>query len=59
MLGVTRNPRLGLADAMLQEIATDLGRGTYFGPTTVRVFFGEEGKEGREVADSFHIPALT
>ena len=53
MLGVTRNPRLGPADAMLQEIAANLGRGASFGPTTVGVFFGEEGNEGREVADPY------
>jgi cholesterol oxidase len=53
MLGVTCNPRLGPADAVLQEIAADLGRGTSFGPTTVGVFFGEQGNEGCEVADPY------
>jgi cholesterol oxidase len=53
MLGATRNPRLGPADAVLQEIAADLGRGASFGPTTVGVFFGAPGNEGREVADPY------
>jgi len=53
MLGATRNPRLGPADAVLHEIAADLGRGASFGPTTVGVFFGEPGNEGREVADPY------
>jgi len=53
MLGVTSNPRLGPADAVLQKIAADLGRGTSFSPTAVGVFFGEQGNEGREVADPY------
>ena len=53
MLGVARNPRLGPADAALQQVAADLGRGASFGPTTVGVFFGEPGKEGREVTDPY------
>jgi cholesterol oxidase len=53
MLGATNNPRLGPADAVLQKIAADLGRGASFGPTTVGVFFGEQGNEGREVADPY------
>ncbi|MDE3088556.1 MAG: GMC family oxidoreductase [Chloroflexota bacterium] len=44
MLGVTTNPRLWAADAMLKEIAQELGRGDTFRPTEVGVFFGESGK---------------
>lgn len=45
MLGVARNPRLGKADEVLQEIADELGQGDSFRPTEVGVFFGEEGVE--------------
>lgn len=44
MLGVTTNPRLWQADAVLKEIADELGRGDTFRPTQVGVFFGEAGK---------------
>ena len=53
MLGATNNPRLGPADAVLQKIAANLGTGGSFGPATVGVFFGEQGNEGREVADPY------
>ena len=53
MLGATANPRLGLADGVLQEVAADVGRGDSFVPATVGVFFGEAGDEGREVADPY------
>ena len=44
MLGVATNPRLGPADAVLQEIAATLGTASSFQPTTVGAFFGEPGK---------------
>ncbi len=44
MLGVATNPRLGPADAVLKEIAKELGRSDSFRPTQVGVFFGEEGQ---------------
>ena len=53
MLGVTSNPRLGPADAMLQKIAAELGRGTSFGPTTVGVFLVKREMREREVADPY------
>jgi cholesterol oxidase len=66
MLGVTTNPKLWQADAVLQEIAVELGRGDTFRPTQVGVFFGEEGKtvpdpyfggEGPERAGCQHVGA--
>ena len=45
MLGVTRNPRLWPADAVLQEIATVFRTQDTFRPTDVGTFFGEPGKE--------------
>jgi cholesterol oxidase len=51
MLGVARNPRLGPADAVLQEIAASLGAAHTFQPTSVGIYFGEPGKEGLEVPD--------
>ena len=53
MLGVARNPRLGPADAVLREIATELGTAGTFQPTTVGAFFGEPGAEGVEVPDPY------
>jgi cholesterol oxidase len=44
MLGVDRNPRLTPADRIFQDIATELGREHTFEPTSVGIFFGEEGK---------------
>ena len=44
MLGVTTNPRLWPADAALKQVAAEMGCGDTFQPTTVGVFFGEEGK---------------
>jgi cholesterol oxidase len=45
MLGVTRNPRLGPADALLAKLAHERGMGHTFEPTTVGTFFGEPGVE--------------
>ena len=44
MLGVTMNPRLWVADRLLHEIATELGREETFKPTPVAIFFGKEGE---------------
>ena len=44
MLGVTMNPRLWVADHLLHEIATELGREETFKPTPVAIFFGKEGE---------------
>ena len=53
MLGVAVNPRLGPADLVLKEIATELGTAHTFQPTTVGAFFGRAGKEGEEVPDPY------
>jgi cholesterol oxidase len=53
MLGVTPNPRLWPADAVLEAIAGELGQAHTFQPTSVGVFFGEPGQEGREVPDPY------
>ena len=44
MLGVAANPRLGPADAVLKEIAEQLGRGASFQPAPVGAFFGTPGQ---------------
>lgn len=44
MLGVSPNPKMWPADHLFQEIAIDLGREHTFEPTTVGIFFGEEGR---------------
>jgi len=49
MLGVTPNPRMTPADAVLREIARGLGREDSFRPTPVGTFFGAAGAEGIEV----------
>jgi cholesterol oxidase len=45
MLGVTVNPRQWPADAVLKDIAAELGQGHTFQPTPVGTFFGEPGVE--------------
>lgn len=50
MLGVTRNPRLGPADHILRDIATELGQEETFSPTPVAIYFGQPG---RTVPDPF------
>jgi cholesterol oxidase len=45
MLGVTRNPFLGKADEVVQEIVAECGMGDTFRATDVGVFFGNEGEE--------------
>ncbi len=44
MLGVAVNPKLWPADHVLYDIATELGVEKTFKPTSVGIFFGEEGK---------------
>ncbi len=53
MLGVTPNPRLWPADAVLKDIAKELGQEQTFQPTPVGTFFGEPGKEGEEAPDPY------
>lgn len=53
MLGVTTNPKLWPADAVLEEIAGELGQEDTFSPTTVGIFFGDPGKDGQEVPDPY------
>lgn len=43
MLGVSQNPKLTPADEIFREIAADLGREQTFEPTSVGIFFGDEG----------------
>jgi len=45
MLGVARNPHLGAADRIIQEIAGERGTSATFRATDVGIFFGTEGKE--------------
>ena len=45
MLGVTQNPRLGVADQILKEIAQERGTMDTFRPTEVGVYFGPEGED--------------
>jgi len=53
MLGVTDNPSMWPADNMLKEIAGELGQESTFRPTSVGVFFNEQGMEGLEVPDPY------
>ncbi len=53
MLGAVPNPTLWPADHVLHEIARDLGREASFRPTTVGVFFGKPGEEGKSVPDPY------
>jgi cholesterol oxidase len=53
MLGVQRNPRLWKADALLKEIAGELGQEETFHPTDVGIFFGKRQAEGEVVPDPF------
>ena len=53
MLGVSTNPRQWESDAVLKEIASELGTEHTFQPTEVSVFFGNNGKEGEEVPDPY------
>ena len=50
MLGVTTNPSFTPADAVMREVAEEMGAGATFTSTPVGVFFGEPGSR---VADPF------
>ncbi|MGW5381692.1 GMC oxidoreductase [Nocardia sp. NPDC003963] len=52
MLGVATNPRTTPADAVIRDVATDMGVGETFHPTEVGVFFNE-ADPGTEVADPY------
>lgn len=54
MLGVTPNPRQWAADAILQEIATEMQVQSTFQPTRVGVFFGgAKDADGQEIPDPY------
>ena len=53
MLGATPNPCQWESDAVLQEIAGELGRRHTFRPTEVSVFFGNGIPQGHEVPDPY------
>lgn len=54
MLGVVRNPRQWPADAILRDIAGELGVQDTFQPTRVAVFFGSnQDADGQEVRDPY------
>ncbi len=53
MLGPATNPCLWKSDAIMQEIADELGVGQTFHPTEVSVFFGDGLPQGQEVPDPF------
>lgn len=43
MLGATPNPRLQIGDRALQQLGDEIGKGEFFQPTKVSVYFGEAG----------------
>jgi cholesterol oxidase len=54
MLGVTPNTRQWPADAILKDIAGEMGVQSTFGPTRVGVFFGGlQDTEGQEIQDPY------
>ena len=54
MLGVTENPRQWPADAVLKEVATQMGVQSTFQPTRVGVFFGgAQDPDGQEILDPY------
>jgi cholesterol oxidase len=54
MLGVAPNPRQWPADAILKDIAAELGVQSTFRPTRVGVFFGDpQQADGQEVPDPY------
>jgi len=59
MLGVTPNPRFGLTDLLLLDIAKDLGTADTFRATEVGVFFGEEGESSPDPYFAGQGPART
>jgi cholesterol oxidase len=54
MLGVVANPRQWAADAILKEIAKEMGVQSTFQPTRVGVFFGgAQDADGQEIIDPY------
>jgi cholesterol oxidase len=54
MLGVVENPRHTPSDAVMKQVADDMGVGHTFHPTPVGVFFGSpDARGGEEVADPY------
>lgn len=53
MLGVTQNPRMWHSDAVIKEIANELGTLDTFRPTDVGILFGRREKEGEQVPDPY------
>ena len=54
MLGVVENPRQWAADAILKEIANEMGVQSTFQPTRVGVFFGgAQDADGQEILDPY------
>ena len=53
MLGVTINPYVGPADAVLRKIAEERGQGDTFRSVPTGTFFGRPGEEGEEVPDPY------
>jgi cholesterol oxidase len=54
MLGVGLNPRQWPADAILKDIASEMGVRSTFRPTSVGVFFGgAEDTDGQEIQDPY------
>ncbi len=54
MLGVTENPRQWPADAVLKDVATQMGVQSTFQPTRVGVFFGgTKDTDGQEISDPY------
>lgn len=43
MLGTARNPRMTPPDEVLRDVAAEIGRGGFWHPTDVAVYFGEPG----------------
>ncbi len=53
MLGAEPNPCDEIGDQIVREIAADLGRADHYEKTRVAIYFGEKGKEGKEVPDPY------
>lgn len=53
MLGATPNPNVTDVDEKLREVATEMGRASFFHSVDVGVFFGEPGEQGKTVPDPY------
>ncbi len=53
MLGATENPRVSVADQVIQEVASHLGTAESYRPTEVGVLFGSEEQGGQLVQDPY------